>query len=276
VPGLAALLVIGLAVGVSPARAALAGLPEGTWVVAQATLNGQYRAERKILNSTWTFRGDELLLQPADGVPARWALTFDATAEPPAFLATPLDAPGEHPVWMISSRQGDELRLAFYDGRQGRPEDFGPRRKLVVLTLVPAAATPPRVPDPCDMLRAAGADRLLGGPTRPRQEPAHASSPGATCALERLDGSGTVTLTLVAPPAGAAYVNAMRRDLASRRGVQVEEESALGPGAYSAIRGWTVFTIALKHGTAMLLGFEAPTVARAELRRFAQHVNDQL
>ena len=65
-----------------------------------------------MLNATWTFRGDELVMQPAGGVRSRWALTFDPTAEPPVFRATPLDAPGERPVWMILSRRDDELRLA--------------------------------------------------------------------------------------------------------------------------------------------------------------------
>jgi hypothetical protein len=37
-----------------------------------------------------------------------------------------------------------------------------------------------------------------------------------------------------------------------------------------------VITVALKGGTAMLLRFEAPTVARAELRRFSERVRDRL
>jgi uncharacterized protein (TIGR03067 family) len=270
-----AVVLVGLVAGVPPARASLAGVPEGTWAVAQATLNGEYRAESKILNSTWTFRGDELVVQQAGGGRLRWALTFDPAAEPPAFRATPLDAPGERPVWMILSRRHDELRLAFYDGLDRRPEDFGPRPKLVVLTLVPAPAATP-LADPCEILRAAGVDRLLGGPTRLRQEPPRASRPGTSCALERDDGSGTVSLTLVAPPAGAAYVDAARRETETGRRVQVEDEPALGPGAFSGVRGWTVIAVALKRGTAMLLRFEAPMVARSELRRFSERVRDRL
>jgi hypothetical protein len=215
------------------------------------------------------------VVQQAGGARLRWALTFDPAAEPPAFRATPLDAPGERPVWMIVSRRNDELRLAFYDGLDQRPEDFGPRRKLVVLTLVPA---PPATPaaDPCEILRGAGADRLLGGPTLLRQEPSRASRPGVSCALERDDGSGTVSLTLVVPPAGAAYVDAARRETETGRRVQVEDEPTLGPGAFSGVRGWTVIAGALKRGTAMLLRFEAPMVARAELRRFSERVRDRL
>jgi uncharacterized protein (TIGR03067 family) len=270
-----ALVLVGLMALAPPVRAGLERVPEGTWAVAQATLNGEYRADRKVLNSTWTFRGNELVVQQAGGAHLRWALTFDPAAEPPAFRATPLDAPGERPVWMIVSQRHDELRLAFYDGLDQRPEDFGPRRKLVVLTLVPA---PPATPaaDPCEILRGAGADRLLGGPTRLRQEPPRASRPGVSCALERDDGSGTVSLTLVAPPAGAAYVDAARRETEAGRRVQVEDEPTLGPGAFSGVRGWTVIAVALKRGTAMLLRFEAPMVARAELRQFSERVRDRL
>jgi uncharacterized protein (TIGR03067 family) len=92
---LAASVLVSLVAGVLPARAGLESVPEGTWAVAQATLNGECRADSKVLNSTWTFRGDELVVQQGGGARLRWALTFDPAAEPPAFRATPLDAPGE-------------------------------------------------------------------------------------------------------------------------------------------------------------------------------------
>src|SRR4030095_11781285 len=114
--------------------------PDGVWAVAQVTLNGQPRAEGKLLNSMWTFKGDELIVRPAAGGHVRWSLSYQLSVEPPGFRATPLDAPGERPLWMILSRDAGELRLAFYDGLDQRPEDFGPRPKLVVLSLVPAAA----------------------------------------------------------------------------------------------------------------------------------------
>ena len=270
------LLLLGLFAVATLQRISPASVVDGEWVVAQVTLNGELRTERKLLNSTWTFRGDELVLQQAGGARSRWAPSFVPASEPSAFRATPLDALRERPVWMILSRQGDEMRLAFYDGLDQRPEDFGPRRKLVVLTLVPAPATAAAAPDPCAILRAAGADRLLGGPTRAKREPARASRPGVGCALERDDGSGTVSLTLVAAPGGVAYVDVARRQAEARDRVQLEDEPRLGSGAFSATRGWTVITVALKGGAAMLLRFEAPTIARAELRRFSERVFDRL
>ncbi len=190
---------------------------------------------------------------------------------------TPLDPPEERPLWIIWARQGDELRLAFYDGVDRRPEDFGPRRKLVVLTLVPArAASRPAALDPCDILRAAGVDRLLGGPTRKPPAPRRASIPGSSCALDRTDGSRAISLTLVAPPAGPAYVDAARREAQADRRMQIEEEPALGADAFSGASGWTVVVVAHRHGTAMILKGEALGAERDELRRFAARVLDAL
>src|SRR5206468_2957008 len=99
---------------------------------------------------------------------------------------------GQRPLWMIWARRGDELDVAFYDGVDRRPEDFGPRRKLVVLTLVPARAASAAL-DPCQILRGAGVDRLLGGPTLAKPAPQRASTPGSTCALDRTDGSSAIS-----------------------------------------------------------------------------------
>ena len=258
----------------APERAAAETAPDGVWAVAQVTLNGQPRAEGKLLNSTWTFKGDELIVRPAAGGHVRWSLSYDLGAQPAAFRATPLDAAGERPLWMILSGGAGELRLAFYDGIDQRPEDFGPRPKLVVLSLVPALMTA-AIPDPCEILRSAGIEQLLGGPTR-RKSPPAAIRPGVTCTLERDDGSGAVGLTLVAPPAATSYVDAARREAEIREHVTLEEEPALGREAFSAVRGKTVATVALKQDTAMVLRFEAPQVPREDARRFAERVRERL
>ena len=236
--GAIALMALGLAAGAGPAHASSVTALEGSWTVAQASVNGMARTDRKLLNATWTFRGSELIVQNVPGERLRAAVSFDATAGPPAFHVTPLDPPGERPLWIIWARQGDELRLAFYDGVDRRPEDFGPRRKLVVLTLAPTRATPtPAALDPCDILRGAGVDRLLGGPTQARPAPERASTPGSTCALDRTDGSRTISLTIVPSPAGTAYVDAARREAHANRRLLIEEEPALGAGAFSAASG---------------------------------------
>lgn len=270
-----ALAALGLVAVTAPSRAGAEPALDGAWTVAQATMNGEARGDRKVLNATWTFRGAELVVQNLQGERLRGALSFDSAAQPPAFHVTPLDAPGERPLWIIWARWNDELRLAFYDGLDRRPEDFGPRRKLVVLTLVPAGAAPVAV-DPCTILRKAGADRALGGATRARREPSRASAPGPTCALERTDGSSTVSLTLVAAPAGTAYAEAARREAEAGRRLQIEEEPVLGAGAFSAAQGWTVIVVAVKGGAAMVLRVEAARAGRDELRRLAERVFDAL
>jgi len=260
-----------------PAGASIAEL-EGAWAVARATMNGEPRTDSKVLNATWTFRGTELVVQTARGERLRSALSFDATANPQAFHMTPLSPTGgQRPLWMIWARRGDELDVAFYDGIDQRPEDFGPRRKLVVLTLVPAIAAPtPAALDPCKILRRAGVDRLLGGPTRARPQQRPASAPGSSCALDRADGSAVITLTLVGPPAGPEYAAAARKEALANRRMQIEDEPSLGAGAFSAASGWTVVVVADRRGTAMILKLEALRVERADLQRFAARVLDAL
>ena len=58
--------------------------------------------------------------------------------------------------------------------------------------------------------------------------------------------------------------------------MQIEEEPALGAGAFSGASGWTVVVVAHRHGTAMILKFEALGAERVELRRFAARVLDAL
>ena len=276
--GLAALMLMALVVA-SSARSVFAGSVaelEGSWAVARATMNGEPRTDAKVLNATWTFQGNELVVRTARGERLRSALSFDATANPPAFHISPLHPTGgQRPLWMIWTRRGDELDVAFYDGIDQRPEDFGPRRKLVVLTLVPASAAPTAF-DPCKILRRAGVDRLLGGPTRARPQQRSASAPGVSCALDRTDGSAAISLTLVGPPAGPDYAAAARKEALANRGMKIEDEPSLGAGAFSASSGWTVVVVADWRGTAMILKLEALRVERADLQRFAARVLDAL
>ena len=43
-------------------------------------MNGVARADGKVLNATWTFRGAELVVRSMKGERLRAALSFDATA----------------------------------------------------------------------------------------------------------------------------------------------------------------------------------------------------
>ena len=272
-----ALTALGLFIGAAPVRAGSVTDLEGSWTVARATLNGAARVDDKVLNASWTFRGTELVVRSANGERLRAELSFDETAVPSAFHMTPVDPPRERPLWIVWERRGAELRLAFYDGVDRRPEDFGPRQKLVVLTLVAAGTAPaPAALDPCGILRAAGVDRLLDGATRVRQARRGGSTPGSSCALKRTDGSRSISLTLIAPPGGAAYVDAARQEAETKHRMQMEDEPALGADAFSAASGWTIVVVAHRRGTAMILKFEALGAERDELRRFAARVLDAL
>ena len=274
-----AALVLALLVVAFLSRPAGAGsIPEleGFWAVARATMNGERRTEAKVLNATWTFRADELVVQAVTGERLRASLSLHATANPPALRVTPLAPARERPLWMIWARRGSELDVAYYDGVDQRPEDFGPRPKLVVLTLVPVAtATPPAALDPCQILRGADVERLLGGPTLARQQRS-ASAPGTRCELDRTDGAAAISLTLVGPPAGPEYVAATRQEVHANQSLRIEEEPSLGSDAFSASGGWTIVMVADRRGTAMILKLEALNVERADLQRFAARVLDAL
>ena len=264
-------LLAALAFAVGDAAAEL----DGSWTVARAAVNGVPQAGKQ-LNATWTFRGSELRVRNRNGERLRATLSFDSTIQPPAVYVEPTAAfSQQRPLWMIWARRGDELLVAFYDGVDARPVDFGPQRKLVVLTLVPARSAPVAL-DACHVLRAADVDRLLGGPTQSRSTRTAASAAGSTCALDRTDGSRAISLTLVSAPAGAGYVDAARQEAQSSRKMQIEEEPGLGVGAFSSTSGWTVIVVAQRHGAAMVLALEGVAVDRTELRRFAARVLDSL
>src|SRR5882724_768425 len=80
----AALAGFALAAVAAPVRANSVTALEGSWTVAQATVNGALRADGKVLNATWTFRGPELVMQNANGERLRSARCFDGAAPPPA------------------------------------------------------------------------------------------------------------------------------------------------------------------------------------------------
>jgi uncharacterized protein (TIGR03067 family) len=81
-------IAIGAALSALAVAAAAAPVLDGSWIVASATVNGVARADGKVLNATWTFRGTELVVQDVHGTRLRATLSFDATAEPPAFRGT--------------------------------------------------------------------------------------------------------------------------------------------------------------------------------------------
>lgn len=115
---------------------------QGSWGVAKATMNGKESRDPSILESHWTFKGNELILQSRQKGAARFALRMDAKAEPKAFHLTAIEPANEGAGWMLYSRERENLKIAFYDNLEGHPESFEPRGpgskpELIVVTLSP-------------------------------------------------------------------------------------------------------------------------------------------
>ena len=105
-------------------------------------MNGKESHDASLLDGTWTFQGNELVLQSPQKGKVRFTLKMDSKAKPKAFHVTSVEPANEGSGWMLFSREGDSLRIAFYDNLKGRPESFeprGPRSKpeLIVLILSP-------------------------------------------------------------------------------------------------------------------------------------------
>jgi len=115
---------------------------QGSWHVAKATMNGKETRDASLLESAWTFKGNELNLQSPQKGNARFTLKLDAKAAPKAFELTPVEPATEASGWMLFSREGANLKMAFHDNLQGRPDSFEPRGPgakpvLIVVTLSP-------------------------------------------------------------------------------------------------------------------------------------------
>jgi uncharacterized protein (TIGR03067 family) len=114
----------------------------GSWGVVKATMNGKESRDASLLDGTWTFLGNELVLQSPQKGKVRFTLKMDSKAKPKAFHLTAVEPASEGSGWMLFSREGDRLKIALYDNLKGRPESFEPRTprsepELIVVTLSP-------------------------------------------------------------------------------------------------------------------------------------------
>ena len=70
----------------------------------------------------------------------RFTHEMDSKAELNAFHLTSVEPANEGSGWMLFSREGESLKIAFYDNLKGRPESFELRGlrsepELIVVTL---------------------------------------------------------------------------------------------------------------------------------------------
>jgi len=112
----------------------------GSWVVLKATMNGKASRDRSLLEGNWKFQGSELILQSPQEGTVRFSLKIDAKAQPKAFHLTSIEPENAGSGWMLFSRDGNTLKIAFYDNLQGRPASFealgaGAEPELVVVVL---------------------------------------------------------------------------------------------------------------------------------------------
>ena len=117
----------------APAGAAFRRL-DGTWILRSARFNGQPVPDRKFSSGRWTFSGGALSATNGEGTSARFTLAADPAA-PDAFRIDPVPPSTERAIWMLFRVEGDRLTVAFFDGTSGRPANFEPERKKMILEL---------------------------------------------------------------------------------------------------------------------------------------------
>ena len=113
---------------------------QGSWVVANATMNSRESHDPTLLDANWKFQRDELILESRQKGTARFRIRLDEETKPRAFHLTSLEPANAGAGWMLFARDKKMLKIAFFDNLEGRPESFEPREarakpELVVVTL---------------------------------------------------------------------------------------------------------------------------------------------
>lgn len=115
--------------GVSPPREL-----EGSWSVRTVAVAGSPRSDPELDGATFTFREGRLTITGRNGNAETYSVRAE-TGPPLALRLEPVSSPSAKAGWMIALPEGRRLTLAFGDDLEGRPTDFNPARKKVVLTL---------------------------------------------------------------------------------------------------------------------------------------------
>jgi uncharacterized protein (TIGR03067 family) len=252
---------------------------QGERIVASATRDGGVVLDEKIIGAEWTFKGSELGVRTRRGESQVFTVELEAGAGPNAFTYKPVQPSNQRAGTMIYERAGDRLRIALMDGAEGRAVDFAPRPKqmILVLTRRPAAVGPGVAGagrDPCEMLRKAGVEDLL---RTPQLAEVKGSSPASgSCGLE--SASGAAVVVQLVPASSRAVLDGQRnRDKNDKTNYAVpkvvEDEPALGAGAFTIKRGATHMTAyALKGEWLLIVSFRHPPGDYARLIAFAQRL----
>jgi uncharacterized protein (TIGR03067 family) len=247
--------------GGSPGRASPPEL-DGAWKVMNSTMNGQL-GDQKLTGSTWTFRGGELRVENADGQTGRFAVQAEA-GPPPAIRLEPIAPSKERGGWMIYSREGDRLTLAFGDNLTGRPASFAPEAKKVVLKLARADRLP-APPEACAMLEAAGVAKLLPGAAARSDR----RRDMASCSFS--DPAGREVSLIVFRGVGRPEFDKEAEKIRMSPGT-VRDDPELGPSAVSVRQGYRVRYTVLQRETLVELVYQLPGTDDARLREFTKRL----
>ncbi|MEP6943519.1 MAG: TIGR03067 domain-containing protein [Betaproteobacteria bacterium] len=258
---------------------------KGEWVVASATVNGEPVVDEKIVGAQWMFSGTDWTVTTRKGEKGRFTFQLLPESGPKEFKYAPVAPSTERAGEMIYERTGERLRVAYMEIPDQRPAGFEPRRKQVIINLTPkAAAQGPGYAsagagrDACSILRNAGARTLL------RAEPfvATPAASAGTDAACRLEGAAGMRVSVqLIPVANRATLDSERakqvkqaQTAAAPRTVQ--DEPALGEGAFVVLRGNSTLLVALKGDTMMMLAVDVAASNHAAVMQFAQQVRSAL
>ncbi len=263
--------------------AAIAGVDvpaelRGAWQVVNFTMNGEVRADPKLVGATWTFDRAELWVESPRGDRQAFSVAIEPGAAPAAMRIEPRGASTERGGYVLYERDGQRLRLAFMDNLQGRPAGFAPAPKLIIATLEPrqggvSARVAPATTDAaansaCARLLDAGARELLG--SSEVVATAKAPEPMPAC---RVEGRLGLAITLVVVRAAdRTMLERERAKLATDPRNTIRDEPMLGPWGFSATYGnrWTAVT---RKGDALVtLAFDVPPGSSERLIAFARRV----
>jgi uncharacterized protein (TIGR03067 family) len=269
------------AIGVAPkAAVAIEATPgldpalAGVWSVANLTFEGEVRGDDDLTGSTWTFRGNELVLESRAGKSQRYTVAPDASANPKAFRVTPLPPTTERPGWMIYSVERGQLRVAFRDNLEDRPTGWQGDRKLTVVTLVPRSGVARNEtgtglpgPDPCEILRSQRVTALLGD--RVEETRRGARDAGPACKIEGIPGN---IVLMYVPAARPELLQAERAKYQKDPRNTILDETELGNAAFSSTSGRSTLFVVLRRDTLVMLRFELLDADAARRREFTRRV----
>jgi uncharacterized protein (TIGR03067 family) len=108
---------------------------QGSWLVTKTTMGGRAISDRGLDGARLTFRGDELTWEGHEPK-ERHTFRLDTDSVPKAMFTDRVDPARPQSGWMIYELNGDRVKIGFNDALRGKPENFAPRPKLIVLELI--------------------------------------------------------------------------------------------------------------------------------------------